>query len=245
MKIYLNCKGRLGNQLVSWAHARHTIEKLGLHDRIIVVNYRIAPNSIILPGAIVDTEYFGTDLPKATRHSLSECQSDCLWVWEDLYYNLPEIGLLNEQLLKIEVHHGFDQELLAAVGYRKTIGVHVRCGDFFVPDKNHKIGELFVRYPERHFIKHIEECMSAFPGSSIFLASDGMPEELAFLTSKYPVIQGRKEDDVFDLFALSRCRVLVGSDSTFSRCAQTLGGVPMITHRETDAAISTMLGSIK
>lgn len=226
MKVVIECKGRLSNLLLCWANARHVLSTLGLSDRTIVVRYPIPPETIALPGTSVEPDAALSRLPRVTRSEIARQKSDCLWVWEDAYFNLPSDSVMRTMLHSIELHPEFG----GAIPSRGLIGVHARFGDYVKIDRQNPPDPMppFVRADNTYFDKMMSLALLMSPDEEFFLASDGTDEELKFLTDNFPIVRG-KPDPVYDLFALSRCSLLIGSNSTFTSVAATLGDVPFIT----------------
>jgi len=223
-QIVLDCRGRLGNQLVSYAVARSVLQSMGL-EREIIIKYPIPHGRLRFLGATVDNEFKTDNLPSVTRETL-DMDGDCLWVWEDLYDNnkFPKGDVLEGHIRSIMVSDEFNMMLNSTCfDWSNVVGVHVRCGDYFTPSEEHPVGSTFARTPHYFYLNSMNVCRAIDSSCRFFLASDGTDVELEPITSRFDVIRGNPEDDVFDLWALSRCRIVVGSDSTFTVCAGIIG----------------------
>lgn len=103
------------------------------------------------------------------------------------------------------------------------IGVHVRLGDY-IPEL--RISILWY--------KAIIEKISSVNGNTtkVLLFSDGSEQDLEPLLKMPNVRRAFFGSSIADIIALSRCRVIVASDSTFSGWSSFLGQVPTIYFRK-------------
>ena len=102
--------------------------------------------------------------------------------------------------------------------FSNCVAVHVRRGDY-APDW---------RTPTDWYESLIRQIAQAFPDTRFLLFSDGTNEELAplmALPNLQPVFFGNA---LADIWAISRCRALIGSMSTFSDWGAFLGQIPAI-----------------
>ena len=102
----------------------------------------------------------------------------------------------------------------------QSIAVHVRLGDF----------PAHYRTPiswYKSMVEQISSCAEKM-GLEILVFSDGTNSELEPLLKIPGVRRAFFGNALADLIAISRCRFLIGSDSTFSTWAAFLGGVPCI-----------------
>ena len=103
--------------------------------------------------------------------------------------------------------------------FRQVIGIHVRLGDY--------ISSL--RTPISWYKFMIEQINNKYPNSFEFLIfSDGRDDELCELISIKNVYRVFYGNALADIWALSKCRLIMGSDSTFSGWGAFLGQVPII-----------------
>ena len=108
--------------------------------------------------------------------------------------------------------------------------VHVRLGDFLAADVARvKTGTVEgLRIPLSWYASVMRRLRELYPQMPIRIFSDGREHELAeLLTVPGSAIQ-REPSDILDLLALSQARLLIGSNSTFSRWAAFLGNMPSI-----------------
>lgn len=105
--------------------------------------------------------------------------------------------------------------------FRNCIAVHVRLGDF--PEEHRTPLEW---YKEKILSKSNE-------GQYRFLLfSDGTDEELKDLTSLPNTERVFFGNAIADIYAISKCMFLIGSDSTFSGWGAFLGQVPCVFYRK-------------
>jgi hypothetical protein len=107
---------------------------------------------------------------------------------------------------------------------------HIRLGDFRTSQssdlrRTFRDGE---RIPLAWYIQAIKQVRNVYPDLPIHVYSDGHEHELAEITSIESVTLRREPNDVADLLALAQARLLIGSNSTFSRWAAFLGNMPSI-----------------
>jgi len=122
------------------------------------------------------------------------------------------------------------------VGFQNSdpapISLHIRRGDFLkrgsfeeiVKNRNSLIPlDWYISALER-----VRERCGRAVRASVF--SDGTEEELAPILSMDHVKRVENGSSIADILALSRSRLLIASDSTFSQWASYLGQVPSIWH---------------
>jgi hypothetical protein len=108
--------------------------------------------------------------------------------------------------------------------------VHIRLGDF-VPEQPDQIitGRVAnMRISLTWYERVIRRVRSIFPDLPIHIFSDGREQELAELLALPGVSLRREPTDIADLLALAQAKLLIGSNSTFSRWAAFLGDMPSI-----------------
>jgi hypothetical protein len=109
-------------------------------------------------------------------------------------------------------------------------GVHVRLGDFVqVQAEQIMTGRVpNMRISLAWYERVIRRVRSVFPDLPIHIFSDGREKELAEILAVEGVSLRREPTDILDLLALAQAKLLVGSNSTFSRWAAFLGDMPSI-----------------
>ncbi len=144
---------------------------------------------------------------------------------------LEDHKLVLGELLKMthEQHKKrFPQSLL------KTIGVHVRRGDFIKPQSHHVLerGDTNFQIPLSWYTRQIGQVRDAIGSHvSVNIFSDGTPEELSELLALENVSRVNFGSSISDLLALSQSGILIASGSTFSMWASYLGRMPVIWHK--------------
>lgn len=240
-RVVLDCRGRLANQLLCWANARHVLTSLGLDDRVIVINHWIPPNCVRFPGAVVESVNVEA-LPRVTREQLAEQTGDAVWIWEDIYFNFPNGNTIKQVIQTITLESSFEQQLNNTITGDNFVGIHARFGDYVEinyanpPD----IMPPFVRAKKTYFLRAMALARELIPNVKFLLASDGTKQELEFITEQSDVVCGWSEA-LFDLFALAKCRVIVGSASTFSAVAANYGDKPLTTPAMSEAELREVI----
>jgi hypothetical protein len=108
--------------------------------------------------------------------------------------------------------------------------VHIRLGDF-VPVQPDQIitGRVAnMRISLTWYERVIRRVRSIFPDLPVHIFSDGREQELAELLAVPGVSLRQEPTDIADLLALAQAKLLIGSNSTFSRWAAFLGDMPSI-----------------
>lgn len=240
-RIVLECKGRLANQILCWSNARHVIKEMGLKDRLIVINHDIPEHCVSFPGAIA-AQVDASNIPRVMRGELESQTGDCLWIWEDVYADFPTGNAIKKIIQSIYLEPSFEKQIENTA--TNLIGIHARFGDYVSVDPKNppKTMPPFVRGSEEYFLTAMELCRHSLSDPKFFLASDGTSQELEFITKQPNVIRGW-DIPLFDLFALSKCRLIIGSASTFSTVASYYGDVPLtvptMSAKEIKEVIST------
>lgn len=102
--------------------------------------------------------------------------------------------------------------------FTDCVAVHIRLGDF-VADR---------RIPMSWYLSKISE---KAPRARVLLFSDGKDEELAEILALPNVERAFYGSAIADILAMSKCKYLIGSDSSFSAWAAFLGQVPCCFYR--------------
>lgn len=101
---------------------------------------------------------------------------------------------------------------------KDKIAIHVRLGDY----------PQHFRVPIEWYKHIIELICSIKPSQQFILLSDGTDEDLTDLTDLSNVERGNFGNAYADMKAISCCKMLLASDSTFSAWGAFLGDVPII-----------------
>lgn len=100
-----------------------------------------------------------------------------------------------------------------------SVGIHVRMGDYVD----------WLRTDIKWYKKIIDQLINNLPEKSEYLLfSDGTPEELRMLTEIPEVKRAHFGNALADMIALSRCKLIIASNSTFSAFGAFLGQVPVV-----------------
>ncbi|MDZ4064092.1 MAG: hypothetical protein U1E22_05425 [Coriobacteriia bacterium] len=153
----------------------------------------------------------------------------CVCGWDFHGFGIqPEWSPLREVRLSDESAQRMIRSSLAG-----WVGVHVRRGDFAPANDLANGFEVNTRIPDDWYLELIERIRNALPDARFYLATDGTEEEQAAFRA-LPGLHGRELFDttvdpkLVDLFALSSCGLIVGSNSTYSLAAARMTGVPLI-----------------
>jgi hypothetical protein len=108
--------------------------------------------------------------------------------------------------------------------------VHIRLGDFLPTQPDQIITGRVpnMRISMAWYERVIRRVRSVLPDLPIHIFSDGREQELAELLALSGVKLRREPTDIADLLALAQAKLLIGSNSTFSRWAAFLGDMPSI-----------------
>jgi len=146
-------------------------------------------------------------------------------LFRDLY---NEQSLVKTELLKIV--HPAQLEAIRNF-YGGGINVHIRLGDFSIPENEQELrsGAWNYRIPMKWYLVIINRLIQhlKYP-IEINIFSDGEDEELKEILELPNARRRFFGSSIADLLALSRAKVLIGSGSTFSMWASFLGQVPSI-----------------
>jgi hypothetical protein len=143
----------------------------------------------------------------------------------------------HSQLIGSELMARVRPEHIPDLSSPTPLGIHVRCADFRVTTSvgpgGVRSGE---RVPIRYYVHALEALRAAFDGPvPATVYSDGTNEEIAPLLALDHVHRAPSKSAMFDMLAMSRHRVLLGSPhSTFSMWAAFLGESYYVTFSEAD-----------
>src|SRR6185437_1273319 len=114
-----------------------------------------------------------------------------------------------------------------AWGHGEYAAAHIRLGDFRAAQPEQVLSGRVdgVRIPLAWYQRVIERVRETHPDLPIQIFSDGREHELNDLLAISGVTLRREPSDIGDLLALAQARLLIGSNSTFSRWAAFLGNM--------------------
>jgi hypothetical protein len=133
---------------------------------------------------------------------------------------------LHRELVRITRH----QYLPRSVVSTPFIGIHVRRGDFRVPDETDlQKGVVNIRIPLEWYIKTLSKLLDGLEfQAKVLVFSDGSDDELADLLAMPGVERSKETEAITDMLLLSEAQIMIASGSTFSMWASFLGQVPCI-----------------
>lgn len=128
-------------------------------------------------------------------------------------------------IIKQYIEQHVNKKVLAPVNkynFNDCVAVHIRLGDY--PEN--------VRVPIKWYKEKIETLKRNHPYYKFLIFSDGRDEELKELCSLDNVKRVFFGNAIADIFAISKCCYMIGSDSTFSGWGAFLGQVPCVFYRK-------------
>ncbi len=103
------------------------------------------------------------------------------------------------------------------------IGIHVRLGDYIIPDKTSP--RWTSRLPIEWYVAALERVREILGiNFKVLVFSDGFDSELLQLLSLPNVSRSPYNESITDIFALSQAKVIIGSCSTFTTWGVYLSG---------------------
>jgi hypothetical protein len=134
--------------------------------------------------------------------------------FQDLIYEQSKVKFFIYGILRKEIISNFEN-----VDFSNKIGIHIRLGDY--PIERRKEINWYVEILKS--IKYLRNDQYTF-----FVFSDGSDKELIELLYQSQVRRVFFGNAISDIIALSKCRLIIGSDSTFSGWAAYLEQTPII-----------------
>ena len=164
------------------------------------------------------------------QKELSNENSSSLFVYSGMNNMFQPIlnhsEMLKEELLSI-VHP--DVKLPNQKELKNVIAVHIRMSDFVEYEEKKFFGTTGMRLPIEWYKQMIQQLSNNMIGDISFrVFSDGNEEELSPVLSCDNVTRMNCNSALGDLLAISMCKVLIGSNSTFSMWGSFLGQLPSI-----------------
>lgn len=242
-RIFLENHGRMTNQIAAWGKAMCVVQ--GMPFKQLLINYPPLVGMVELPSC----DFFAESTSKWPRiHSddiKAESQPDSVWDASDLW-NVPHsMAKFSGYIRSMRFNPSVTQEVDVLMGDENYIGLHVRYGDYMAVDWNHPPVPMpdFVRATNDYFLSALSVCYSAIPFRKVFVASDGTPEELKWLPES--VRNQPDRNPAYDLYALSKCDIIIGSVSTFGHVASIYGDCPFIVPGMTREIMKAKAESVK
>ncbi|QPF87117.1 hypothetical protein IC762_12805 [Bradyrhizobium genosp. L] len=188
-------------------------EMAGLMKYVLLRKALFRPNVI----TIGDAERVTVD---AARLNLVNCKE---FIFRGLYEHKDLIRKRLVAMTRKSLPDGFGW------GSSPYAAIHVRLGDFATTTDIAAIngGASNKRVPMSWYVHIIKRIKQSSPDRPILIVSDGQEAELAELINAGARLL-RTGSDIGDLLSLASASLLVGSNSTFSRWASFLGGMPSI-----------------
>ena len=238
-RILLHSKGRMCNQLGAWIKAMVKLSS-HLHEVEFLLNYPPLEGIVELP----KTKFCNIDDTKNWKPYCfgDEIRDECVWDEDDLWNQYVPHEDFCHELPLIKLNPSVTDEVDALMAGSSFIGCHVRYGDYIKVNWDAPPINLpaFPRIGNDYYLSNLQACQSIFPNHKVFLASDGTDEELSWFPEN--CVRNRKNANAaLDLYALSRCEVIVGSLSTFSLFAAFYGRRPFVVPGRTIAEIQSQL----
>lgn len=136
--------------------------------------------------------------------------------FQDLNESFPLIKKYFELIVKPETING-----VKGYDFQKYIAIHVRLGDY-LPQ---------LRISINWYLGIVSSVLKINPEQKFMLFSDGTEEELKPLLSMPNVERVFFGNAFADMYAMSKCKFVVASDSTFSAWGAFLGQRPILFNR--------------
>lgn len=133
---------------------------------------------------------------------------------------LDDSSIISEYLYKHTIPTLLEK--IESFDFTNCVAVHIRLGDY--PES--------VRVPIEWYKGKILSIKKENPLYKFLIFSDGRDEELVELTNIANVQRVAFGSSISDIFAISKCCYLIGSDSTFSGWGAFLGQVPCCFYRK-------------
>jgi len=137
-----------------------------------------------------------------------------------------EQAFVKQELLKIINPYHLDK---ANKFNANSIGIHIRMGDFENPENEQTLrdGAWNYRLPMKWYLNIIKKLREQ-TNLPIYIFSDAKDDDLKELLQLENCKRAYFGSAISDMMALSKCKVLVSSASTFSMWASFLGQMPTI-----------------
>lgn len=223
-RILVQNHGRMANQLVAWAKAMCLLKE---RHRKFVLKYPPLAGMVELANCeIVDhdtTDWIPVEVGTAP------IENDIIWPAQALWDAQVDHEEFVRHLRSIRFTEEVTRPVDALMGNDHFVGLHVRYGDYVAVNWKKPPLPLppFIRASNDYFLSALAIAGKA---RKVFLASDGSDAELKWLTDSVSCVRNvRDSNPALDLYALTKCDVIIGSASTFGHVAAMHGDKPFIT----------------
>lgn len=243
-QVLIRSEGRLANHLIAWAKAMTLLETPIRNGELRLCVDWPALSEIGLPQTSYGYDDVKEDWITAPYYEDVVFRfENCIWDPKDLWYRAAPQHQIAAALRSIMFNENLGIKLMAAgLSPGKFNAAHVRCGDYVDVDWTEPPIPLppFWRARDNYFISALELCNEERPFPTL-IATESVQECGRIAAKAYKAIFGDPRDPVFDLYALSKARVIVGSLSTFSQVASIIGNVPLLLPTQTKSEMRRML----
>lgn len=230
-RILIHNPGWMCNHIWGWARAMAALEHRS--DREDVELYMDWPP---LHGHILFPKTFTSPPPMDPRgffpinpNEIATCAGNCS-IAHSWRIPVPSQSRVERYMRQITFSDAIKASISNINFDEPTLGVHIRYGLYVNPPAPPNCPHG-TRATNSYYTELVDFALSCNRNMKVFLASDGTPAELEWFTLRYNPIRVESDTCPFlpaaDLLALSRCRAIVGSESTFSHAASMIGVIPM------------------
>lgn len=136
--------------------------------------------------------------------------------FDDLNEHMDLVHEFIEKITRKETIEKVNPESL-----KDCIAIHVRLGDYS-PE---------MRVDIRWYVNLVKELLSIKPSQQFLIFSDGTDEELRELLDQPNARRAFYGNAYADMYAISRCKWVIASDSTFSAWGAFIGERPILFHK--------------
>jgi len=219
MRIFLECKGRMANQIAAWAKASCRLQSI-LPEVTFLINYPELADNVHLP----NVEHFYGDTRDWKRfHYGEEYDGESVWEADDLWNQTIPVEAFCERVRTMQFSKLITDEVDALMASDRFVGFHVRYGDYVKINPKRPPVPLppFVRANKQHFLSSLNTFNTLCPGRKLFLATDAKYKKLRWVP---PHVRNRDDaNPAMDLYALSKCEFIIGSNSSFTMISAIYG----------------------
>jgi hypothetical protein len=215
----------MANQLWLWSRALEAIKARPDFDEVtLLLHYPPLEGNVILPHAEFK-DWVDNGFQPVDKTDLTTCTGECICVnawdldsnWEAAASNFKTIKP-SQQILNVMAFLSIPSNCL---------GMHIRYGDLAQPGTHcQKHGDRATQDFYLTLLKFAKQFRFIQP---VFVASNAHFSELKWLPLNTCLLSPAHSNPIVDMLALSRCQIIIGSRSTFSRAAAAIGGIKWIS----------------